>query len=266
MKFYCLLLSLLLLSACAAAPTPTASPTPLSTATQTLTHTPSPAATLTAIPVRATADRPTAPSIRDVTFPPTFTATATYTATPSPTMTYTPSPTPTLTTSELCELFVAGTSKASGATYRIGEVLFFRLDTQGVTGVTIQAEFNHVDSDFDFDLEFPGGDQLVLTMNPVDFAEAGAYTWRATLSTDDESDLCLKTGSFVIEQAGATPELTEEATEEATPDMTEAVQIITATPLIRVVTATPESTAEATAETTEEATPETTEEATPEAD
>ncbi len=260
MKLYCLLLSLLLLSACAAAPTPTASLTPAST----VTDTPSPATPLTAIPVRATDNRPTAPSIRDVTFPPPFTATPTYTATLSPTMTNTPSPTQTLTTSERCELFTAETRQTSGTTYRSGDVILFRLNTQGTTDVSIQLLLNHMGSDTEFNLEFPGGEQVIMTINPVDFDTTGAYTWRATLSTENDSGLCLRTGSFVIDLSEATPELTEEATAE----MTEAVRIITATPLILIVTATPEATAETTAESTAEATEEVTEEITdtPDAD
>jgi hypothetical protein len=220
-------------------------------ASATLTDTPTAITSLTPIPVRATDDRPAAPSIRRLTLPPPFTPTPTYTATLTATLTLTPTSTPTLTTEQICELFIAGANKGNGATYTAGEMVIFRLNTQGVQNVTMRTEFNHAGSDEGFHFEFPGGERLITAINPVDFPVEGDYTWRATLNTDDDSEICVQEGTLTIDlpeaTEEATPELTEETpeatTEEATAEMTEAIQVVTATPRVIIVTVTPEPSA-----------------------
>jgi len=100
--------------------------------------------------------------------------------------------------------------------------------------------FTNRDNDESFEVQIPGGRQIMASLDVKGLPGAGVYDWELTAATAAQADLCQQTGTFeivppsLLEQLRdllaelgigvnptPLPEITAEATAEVTPESTQ---------------------------------------------
>lgn len=234
----------LLLSACAAAPQ-----------TLEITTTPTNTPTATAIPPTPTLPDATVPPEVRRTLPPTFTPTFTPSITPIPSSTLPPTITPTpLPPDEftLCNSFAFDVGLRDGEILPASNTMIIQGFLQ-YTSVQINFVAVHDESGESVEVTRQGGGRLGILAYGASFPVTGRYDWVVTLSDNERSGLCERSGFFFVDLTEIQP-LIETATAEAntTPPFDRTLEA--ALSILETATASAEVTLEpeATAEVTEE--------------
>jgi len=201
----------IIVGACAATPQPT--------------NTPLPPTIISGLPTSAIQTRPT--------LPPSWTPTPTSTETPIPSATSTPTITPTLSLEDICA------SVLPAQIYNYGTLLLIVVETTRPE-ISMRLLFTNRDNDESFEVQIPGGRQIMASLDVKGLPGAGVYDWELTAATAAQADLCQQTGTFeivppsLLEQLRdllaelgigvnptPLPEITAEATAEVTPESTQ---------------------------------------------
>lgn len=183
---------------------------------------------------------------RRPTLPPSWTPTNTPTHTFTPTVTDTPTATATLTLDQICEgLTISILTLETEFTLSDSLPVFVQSDFADlVTVFTII----HLESQQEQAIAIPGSQPFIGQLRLALETGPGDYQWTANAYTNDYAGICERQGTFtLIPEPETTPEVTAETTPEAT--------IVTQTPIIIIVTATPDRTMSPGSETTAEPTP-----------
>ena len=175
------------------------------------------------------------PAAQPATLPATWTPTYTPTASTTPTPTLTPTITPTLSHQQECASFEVFSLYGTQTYYPYDNTFVLMFGTP-LTGVTARFSAIHrLDGTGVGIPEIERVQENVLNLPIAVLPRHGLYDWRLELLEADGTVLCTESGIFI---AGLpiTPTATVPVTE--TPEA--AVTVITTTPVVIIVTATPE--------------------------